>query len=191
MNQQNTLSLQDLNSFDNKEAAQWFSECCASPQWFNAMANARPFTDFDGVTGTAVKVWQQCSISEFLTAFEAHPMIGDVNSLRKKYAATKNMASNEQQGADNADDKTLQKLASANHKYLNRHGFIFIICASGLTANTMLDALRLRLPNDTATEIKFAAAEQIKITLLRLVKGLEKDPKNNPEEKHKKGIQTS
>lgn len=196
MSQQKTVSLQDLNSFDNKEAAQWFSQCCASPQWFKAMANARPFTDFDGVTGTAEEVWQQCSTSEFLTAFEAHPMIGDVNSLRKKYAATRNMASNEQQGADNADEKTLQSLASANHEYLSRHGFIFIICASGLTANTMLDALRLRLPNDTATEIKLAAAEQIKITLLRLVKGLEKDSENNSvkssentlEEKQQKGI---
>ena len=183
MSQQKTVSLQDLNSFDNKEAAQWFSQCCASPQWFKAMANARPFTDFDGVTGTAEEVWQQCSTSEFLTAFEAHPMIGDVNSLRKKYAATKNMASNEQQGANDADDKTLHDLALANHDYLNKHGFIFIICASGLSAKTMLDSLMLRLQNDTATEITLAAAEQIKITLLRLEKGLEN--------KLEKGIQAS
>jgi 2-oxo-4-hydroxy-4-carboxy-5-ureidoimidazoline decarboxylase len=175
MNQQNTLSLVALNSLNSKQAQQWFSQCCAAPQWFNSMANARPFADFDAVLQSAKEIWQQCSSSEFLTAFEAHPMIGDVNSLRKKYAATKNMASNEQQGANNADEETLHKLASANHEYLSKHGFIFIICANGLTANTMLDALRLRLPNDTATEIKLAAAEQIKITLLRLEKGLEQN----------------
>jgi 2-oxo-4-hydroxy-4-carboxy-5-ureidoimidazoline decarboxylase len=110
-------------------------------------------------------------------------MIGDVNSLREKYAATKNMASNEQQGATDADIETLQNLATANHEYQNRHGFIFIICASGLSANTMLDAVLLRLHNDTATEMTLAAREQIKITLLRLEKGLVN--------KLEKGIHTS
>ncbi len=174
MNQQNTLSLQALNSLNSSDAEQWFSQCCAAPKWFKGMAQARPFTDFDAVIQAAKEIWQQCSTPDFLTAFEAHPMIGDVNSLREKYAATKNMASNEQQSAADADEKTLHNLAATNHEYLNQHGFIFIICASGLSAKTMLHALTLRLKNDTATEIELAAAEQIKITLLRLEKGLEK-----------------
>ena len=183
MNQQNTLSLQVLNNLNSSDAQQWFSQCCAAPKWFKGMAITRPFTDFNAVIQAANGIWEECSTADFLTAFEAHPMIGDVNSLRKKYAATKKMASNEQQGATDADDETLQNLASANLEYLNKHGFIFIICASGLSASTMLDALTLRLLNDTATEIKLAAVEQIKITLLRLDKGLEK--------KLEKGIQTS
>ena len=183
MNQQNTLSLQALNSLNSDDAEQWFSQCCAAPNWFKCMTQSRPFTDVDSVIQAAKNIWQQCSTSDFLTAFEAHPMIGDVNSLRKKYAATKNMASNEQQGAADADEDTLHNLAAANHEYLARHGFIFIICASGLSAKTMLQALTLRLRNDTATEIELAAAEQIKITLLRLNKGLEK--------KLEKGIQSS
>jgi 2-oxo-4-hydroxy-4-carboxy-5-ureidoimidazoline decarboxylase len=183
MNQQNTLSLQALNSLDSKEAEQWFSQCCAAPKWFKGISQARPFADIHTVLQSAKDIWHQCSTSEFLIAFEAHPMIGDVNSLREKYAATKNIASNEQQGATDADDETLQNLATANHEYLNRHGFIFIICASGLSANTMLDAITLRLQNDTATEMTLAAAEQIKITLLRLEKGLVN--------KLEKGIHTS
>ena len=173
MNQQNTLSLQALNNLNNSDAQQWFSQCCAAPKWFKDMAKSRPFSDFNAVIQAANGIWQECSTADFLTAFEAHPMIGDVNSLRKKYAATKMMASNEQQGATDADDEMLQNLAAANHEYLNKHGFIFIICASGLSANIMLDALTLRLPNDTATETKLAAVEQIKITLLRLEKGIQ------------------
>ncbi|MFT4810145.1 MAG: 2-oxo-4-hydroxy-4-carboxy-5-ureidoimidazoline decarboxylase [Paraglaciecola sp.] len=172
MNQQNTLTLQALNSLDSKEAEQWFSQCCAAPKWFKGISKARPFVDIHTVFQAAKDIWQQCSTSECLIAFDAHPMIGDVNSLREKYAATKNMASNEQQGATDAGDETLQNLATANHEYLNRHGFIFIICASGLSADTMLDAITLRLQNDTTTEMTLAAAEQIKITLLRLEKGL-------------------
>jgi 2-oxo-4-hydroxy-4-carboxy-5-ureidoimidazoline decarboxylase len=190
MNQQDILSLQALNNLASKEAEQWFSQCCAAPKWFEGMAQTLPFTDFDSLLKTAKQIWLECSTPDFLTAFEAHPMIGDVNSLRKKYAATKNMASNEQQGANDADDKTLHDLALANHDYLNKHGFIFIICASGLSAKTMLDTLMLRLQNDTPTEITLAAAEQIKITLLRLEKGLEKELENSLIKKLEKGIQT-
>ena len=37
MNQQNTLSLQALNSLDSKESEQWFSQCCAAPKWFKGI----------------------------------------------------------------------------------------------------------------------------------------------------------
>ncbi|MFT2090796.1 2-oxo-4-hydroxy-4-carboxy-5-ureidoimidazoline decarboxylase [Paraglaciecola sp. 2405UD69-4] len=168
-----TLSLSALNTLSTTEAENWFSQCCASEFWFKAMATGRPFTSVDAVKSHAVDIWNTCSTSDFLQAFEAHPMIGDVNSLRAKYAATKNMASNEQQGASEADEAVLQSLATANKAYLDKNGFIFIICASGLSAQTMLDALTLRLENDTATEVTLAAAEQIKITLLRISKGLE------------------
>ena len=84
MNLQKTLSLQALNDLDSSEAEQWFSQCCAAPKWFKGMAQARPFSDFDTVIQSAQEVWQQCATADFLSAFEAHPMIGDVNSLRKK-----------------------------------------------------------------------------------------------------------
>jgi 2-oxo-4-hydroxy-4-carboxy-5-ureidoimidazoline decarboxylase len=172
MNSNNTISLNELNQYGQLEAEQWFSQCCAAPKWFQGMVSARPFTSVDALLDKATEVWQLCGQSDFMTAFEAHPMIGDVNSLRKKYAATKTMAGNEQQGANQADEQTLQTLAKANHEYLARHGFIFIICATGLSANTMLQTLLSRLNNDTKTEIRLAAAEQIKITLLRLNKGI-------------------
>lgn len=167
-----TLSVPELNKLPAPEAENWFSQCCAAESWFKAMAIGRPFESVDAVTTHAVQVWQTCNNADFLQAFEAHPMIGDVNSLRAKYASTKNMASNEQQGASEANELVLEALASANKTYLDKNGFIFIICASGLSAQTMLDALTKRLDNDTATEIIIAAAEQIKITLLRLQKGL-------------------
>ncbi|HBL20462.1 MAG TPA: OHCU decarboxylase, partial [Alteromonas mediterranea] len=59
-----------------------------------------------------------------------------------------------------------------NQAYLDKHGFIFIICATGLSAQTMLEALQARLPNSTQQEIVNAAAEQIKITLLRINKSI-------------------
>ena len=62
----------------------------------------------------------------------------------------------------------LSALAEANQVYLDRFGFIFIVCATGKTAEEMLALLRARLPNDRATELRIAAEEQAKITALRL-----------------------
>lgn len=179
MNQPTAISIDTLNHFSLSEAQQWFSHCCAAPKWYEGMVKARPFTDVEQIKQVAQGLWLECSEQDFLSAFEAHPMIGNVSSLRAKYAATKAIASNEQQGATQANDQTLQALADANHEYLTKHGFIFIICATGLSADTMLNALMQRIHNSTATEIQLAGAEQIKITQLRLEKGLEK------------GIQTS
>ena len=49
-----------------------------------------------------------------------------------------------------------------------RFGYIFIVCASGLSAEEMLAMLTDRLGNDPTREIQIAAAEQAKITALRL-----------------------
>ena len=62
----------------------------------------------------------------------------------------------------------IDALANANATYLDRFGFIFIVCATGKTAEQMLGLLRDRLSNDRTTELRIAAEEQAKITALRL-----------------------
>ncbi|HEX7414377.1 MAG TPA: 2-oxo-4-hydroxy-4-carboxy-5-ureidoimidazoline decarboxylase, partial [Bacteroidia bacterium] len=60
--------------------------------------------------------------------------------------------------------------AEGNEAYLNKFGYIFIVCATGKTAEEMLVLLNVRLKNDAETEIKIAMNEQNKITHLRLEK---------------------
>jgi 2-oxo-4-hydroxy-4-carboxy-5-ureidoimidazoline decarboxylase len=67
----------------------------------------------------------------------------------------------------------LQDLAQGNRDYLEKFGFIFIVFATGKSAEQMLALLQARLPNDRSTEIKNAAEEQRKITDLRLRKLLD------------------
>lgn len=170
------MTLNELNHLDDNAAYDWFETTCAAERWVNAMVTARPFATVDAVCRQAAEIWQSLADADYREAFEAHPMIGDVNSLRAKFANTKHTAASEQQGTAVASDETLQALHRLNNEYLNKHGFIFIICATGLSADTMLEALQKRLPNDTATELANAASEQIKITLLRLNKGLNTPP---------------
>jgi len=103
-------------------------------------------------------------------AFEAHPQIGDINSLRQKYAATKKMAAGEQNSVNDASESVLTSLVKGNQDYLNKFGFIFIVFASGKSAAQMLSLLQTRLVNSRTQELENAAAEQNKITLLRLKK---------------------
>ena len=166
------MTLNDLNTLASDEASAWFEQSCASKTWIYMMVNARPYSDTNALTEQAKNAWAQCSNSDYLEAFTAHPMIGDVDSLRKKFANTKAIAAGEQSGTASAPEAVLHQLKEANQAYLDKHGFIFIICATGLSAQTMLEALQARLPNSTQQEIVNAAAEQIKITLLRINKSL-------------------
>ncbi len=111
----------------------------------------------------------------WLEAFAAHPKIGDVDSLRMTFVGNEKWSAREQAGVDDANEDLIQTLAEANDTYETRFGYIFIVCASGLSAADMLHALQQRLRHDPATEAPIAAAEQRKITHLRLDKLLSED----------------
>ena len=76
----------------------------------------------------------------------------------------------EQQGAAAASAQVQSDLLSANRAYEERHGFIYIVCATGRTADAMLADLRARTGRTSAEELRTAAEEQARITRLRLQK---------------------
>ena len=67
-----------------------------------------------------------------------------------------------------AGDDVRDQLAKANREYEARFGYIYIVCATGRSAEEMLDIVNERLNNDADTELKVAAEEQRKITQIRL-----------------------
>ena len=146
------------------------TKCCGSRPWVDAMMEARPFTDDDALLQATADNWWKLDRHNWLEAFAAHPKIGDVESLRAKFAGTRTWASNEQAGVAGASDATLARLAQLNREYEARFGYIFIVCATGKSADEMLAILESRLRNDPQTELQVAAAEQLKITQLRLKK---------------------
>lgn len=166
------MTLDELNNISVEAAEAFFTQACAAKRWVTKMQEQRPYASESNVRQRAKTNWHDMEQADVLQAFDAHPMIGDISSLREKYASTKAMASNEQDGARQADEATLTALRKLNLAYKEKHGFIFIICASGLDAHTMLEEIAQRIDNPTATEIDIASAEQIKITLLRILRGL-------------------
>ena len=64
----------------------------------------------------------------------------------------------------------MRALADGNRAYEEKFGFVYLVCATGKSADEMLAILQARLQNDRDTEIRNAAEEQRKITELRLEK---------------------
>jgi 2-oxo-4-hydroxy-4-carboxy-5-ureidoimidazoline decarboxylase len=134
------------------------------------MAARRPFAGAAGLFAAAREVWQGLAREDWLEAFAAHPRIGDLEALRGKFAATAAWSAGEQAGVAGAAEATLRALAEANRAYEARFGHIFIVCASGKSAEEMLALLERRLNNSAEEELRTAAGEQEKITRLRLEK---------------------
>lgn len=134
------------------------------------MVYARPYESLAEVLETSDTIWEECDVDDYEEAFTHHPRIGDVESLAKKYENTKAWAAGEQKGLENADKSVIEKLAEGNTAYEEKFGYIFIVCATGKSAAEMSTMLETRLKNDPKDEIMIAAAEQNKITRLRLKK---------------------
>jgi OHCU decarboxylase len=159
-----------LNAMNDESARDALSTCCAADAWVEGMVARRPFADDDAVHAAATEVSAALAEADWLEAFAGHPLIGDVASLREKYRSTTAIAAGEQAGVAIAAEATLQELAALNQVYRDRFGFIFIVFATGKSADEMLTLLKARINNSRDDELQNAAVEQLKITQLRLDK---------------------
>lgn len=129
------------------------------------MVANRPFADAEAFEAQAEEVWWQLTDQDWLDAFAKHPKIGQQRDNAKWPAA-------EQVGMTEAGRDAAERMYQRNVEYENRFGFIFIVCATGKTAEEMLSAIDQRIGNEPAAEMRIAAQEQAKITRLRLRKML-------------------
>lgn len=144
------------------------TRACGASRWVDRMMARRPFGNGARLLRAARVEWFGLTEADWLEAFSQHPKIGDSDSLAARFPASHDLSTKEQAGVSTAHASVLSELAEANETYLDRFGFIFIVCATGKTAEEMLALLRARLPNNRATELRIAAEEQAKITALRL-----------------------
>ena len=168
------MTLHDLHTLSPGEAASLLSGACGSSTWLNRLMEYFPFTSLQEMLRASEKIWyQDCGEPDWLEAFSHHPKIGDIKSLAEKFASTSHLAGKEQAAVAEASEDLLVKLARANEEYEAKNGFIFIVCATGKSAQEMLHILEGRLRNTRDEELFVAMGEQHKITLLRLRKILQ------------------
>ncbi|WP_298741561.1 2-oxo-4-hydroxy-4-carboxy-5-ureidoimidazoline decarboxylase [uncultured Chitinophaga sp.] len=164
------MTLAALNSLPLPQLKEELRRCCGAAAWVERMSERFPVKDAVSLLEAAGSIWKACSEDDWREAFSHHPQIGDLASLKKKFASTAQWAAGEQAAVQQASENILEELAAGNRQYLEKFGYIFIVCASGKSAAEMLHLLKERLPHTPADEIRVAMAEQEKITKIRLEK---------------------
>ena len=158
------------------EARQALRDCCGSTRWIDAMINRRPFESLEALTAAASSAFDSLSKPDWLEAFASHPRIGDRQPGILTGERSADWSAREQAAASATDDETRAALADANRAYEEHFGHIYLVSASGRSADELLADCLARMANDPETELQVAAGEQRRITNLRLARLVEQMP---------------
>ncbi|KAE9611143.1 putative hydroxyisourate hydrolase, 2-oxo-4-hydroxy-4-carboxy-5-ureidoimidazoline decarboxylase [Lupinus albus] len=155
-------------SFDEKD----YVSCCGSTRFGKEMVLASPFSSLQQSISIARHIWfNNVDVNAWLQAFSSHPQIGQSHSPSLASQTSAQWSKGEQSTAlATATGSSLQELSEWNAKYMNKFGFVFLICASGRSTDEILAELKKRYTNRPIVEFEIAAQEQMKITELRLAK---------------------
>jgi 2-oxo-4-hydroxy-4-carboxy-5-ureidoimidazoline decarboxylase len=149
-----------------QQAEELFARCCIAPTFCAVMAAARPFRDLSAVEAAADQATAGLDHENLLVGFSGHPRIGD----RKPHSA---WSSAEQSGVSQADIKILDDLRAANFAYEEKFNHVFLICATGKSAEYMLDECLRRIGNSPDVELEEAREQLRLINRIRVNKLLE------------------
>ncbi|MFD0276943.1 2-oxo-4-hydroxy-4-carboxy-5-ureidoimidazoline decarboxylase [Kitasatospora sp. NPDC127111] len=154
-------ALESLAAADAAELRAILLEVCSSARWADAVAAARPWSDRAALLDANASAMASLTVADLHDAMAGHARIG-------KPKAGDATSEREQAGIQGVDTALLDELHEANAAYEAKFGHVFLICATGRTADTMLAALRERYPNDPATEAEIVRGELRKINDIRI-----------------------
>ena len=164
--------LSTWNTVDEDGAIAALLSCCAAQRWANAVVKQRPFANEEDLFMAADKVWATMGEPDWMEAFRAHPRIGERKAAAAS-AQSKQWSGQEQASVHTAHSETLSELAVSNARYEELFGFTYIVCATGKSAEEMLQILHRRLASDRPSELREAAEQQRQITQIRMRKWLQ------------------
>jgi len=164
-----------LRAMPDPELVVALQACCGSSAWVSAMVeerrkNERAFRTLDALKARSAEIWNALPREAWDEAFRAHPRIGEKKAEGPQSAVAQGWSAKEQAKVETATQATLDALRAANRAYEEKFARIYIVCATGKSAEEMLAIAQERMTNDPETELRRAAEEQRRITDLRLEK---------------------
>ena len=157
--------------FDSAPAADAAAEllpCCTSRRWVSGLVGGRPYARLDRLTAASDALLAKLDWPELAAVLASHPRIGERAAADR--AGRRAGRGRSRPAPTGAADQVRRELAAGNAAYEQRFGHVFLICATGLSAEAMLAALRSRLRNDPVAEREVVRGELVKIVRLRLAK---------------------
>ncbi|EHR61466.1 2-oxo-4-hydroxy-4-carboxy-5-ureidoimidazoline decarboxylase [Saccharomonospora cyanea] len=160
------MTLEEFNAATGERLMAALLACCDAPRWAETVSAGRPYPDADALVAAADKAAASLEAHEIDRALAAHPRIGE----RAEGSNVESAWSRQEQSTVRRDHATQQALVEGNRAYEEKFGRVFLICATGLSAERILAALRTRLGNDPEREAEVVADELRKIAALRVRK---------------------
>jgi len=162
------MTIAEFNALPASAALETLRNCCGAARWTQQLAAQRPFSNAQALYIAADAAWRTMDRPDILEAFSCHPQIGQQAASGSQ--VHRQWSEGEQSRVQSAAEDVKARLARQNRAYFEKFGYIFIVCASGKSAEEMLALLDKRLQNDEATELPVAAEQQRLIMHLRLEK---------------------
>ncbi|NVN51844.1 2-oxo-4-hydroxy-4-carboxy-5-ureidoimidazoline decarboxylase [Mycolicibacterium hippocampi] len=164
------LGIEGFNHLSERQRMHLLFDVCSSPIWARRVLAGGPFRDDDALLDRADRVLAELPDAEVDAALDGHPRIGaSVSSAHSPSSAQ------EQARVADADAAVKAELAEKNRRYEDAFGYVYLVCASGRTAEELLAILNDRLDNDPDTERRVMRSELAKINRLRLSRLLSKE----------------
>ncbi|MFD8804412.1 2-oxo-4-hydroxy-4-carboxy-5-ureidoimidazoline decarboxylase [Streptomyces sp. NPDC059597] len=157
-----------FNALEEPAARAALHEVCAATEWVRRLLAARPYAGPDELYAAADTALAELDETGLTEAVAGHPPIG-----RPKPGDP--ASAREQRGMAGASDDLRAEMLELNLAYQERFGHVFLICATGLTAERMRDALKERIGNTPEREREIARAELGRINHIRLTRLVAKD----------------
>jgi 2-oxo-4-hydroxy-4-carboxy-5-ureidoimidazoline decarboxylase len=148
---------------DDELSAKELTACCSSHQWVEVILGQRPYADADALLAASDAAVADLDDAGLADALTGHPRIGE-----RPAGAGDEWSRQEQSGVAAAGADVLEEVATANAEYERRFGHVYLVCATGKSADELLAICRSRLANDPVAEQRVVRAELGKIIRIRL-----------------------
>lgn len=157
------LGLNGFNRLTDRQRMNLLFGVCSSTIWARRVLAGGPFRSVDALLDRADRVLAELPDGEIDAALDGHPRIGANVSVADNPSSAR-----EQAGVAGADEGIRTELAARNREYYDTFGYVYLVCASGRSAEELLGILTERLENDPDTERRVMRNELAKINRLRL-----------------------
>ncbi|WP_171169494.1 2-oxo-4-hydroxy-4-carboxy-5-ureidoimidazoline decarboxylase [Streptomyces sp. I05A-00742] len=163
MTASSTPGLTRFNAAEDGAARAALLEVCASSAWVAALLARRPYPDAEALFAASDAAVAALDAAGLAEAADGHPPIG-------RPAPDDSVSAREQRGMADAPADLAAEMRELNHAYREKFGHIFLVCAAGLTADELREALRQRIGNSPDSERDVVRRELGRINRLRLAR---------------------
>lgn len=138
-------------------------DVCAAPAWADHLLAARPYTTPEDLYDAGEAATDALTPAGLDEAMAGHPQIG-------RPRPGDPVSAGEQRGMAGASEALKAEMLELNLAYQEKFGHVFLICATGRSAEEMRDAARERIGNTPERERAIVRAELGKINRIRLAR---------------------